>query len=226
MMLRMLAQSFQYEWLLFARRKADWIPVLLLFGLTVVLFGFSLSNHREILAEVGPTIIWVSILFSMLSLSELTLRKDVQEGWITQLRLSAQPLWVYILAKAIAFWSLLTLSFILMLPIILSWLYLDLNMVGGMLIIYTIATPALILIMMLGSALTVGLPQPGLLLGLLLLPLYVPILILGQSALQGIQNEQWPRFESALLGALSLVCIICLPYLIDVTLQHTSEESC
>lgn len=225
-MFRVLKQATKYELILLMRNKGDWIPVLLLFSLTIVLFGFSLSQEKTLLSQASPTIIWVAILFSMLSLSELTFRKDLEEGWLSQIRLSGNPLWLFVYSKALAFWALLSFSFVVLLPISILWLYLEPNLILPVLFIYFITTPALIFIMLLGVALTIGLPQPGLLLGLLLLPLYIPILILGQSATAALQYHNWPAFECAMLAAVSIVCIIFAPFLIGLTLQQTSEQSC
>lgn len=217
-------ETLKYEILLLLRNKGGWVPVLLLYSLTIALFAFSLSKNQALLLAAGPAIIWVAVLFSMLTLSELTLRKDVDEGWLSQLKLSGQPLWLFILAKGLAFWLILSSGFLLLLPVVAFWLYLKFSILIGIGFIYLITLPSLILLMLLGVSLTVGLPQPGLLLGLLLLPLYVPILILGQSAVATFQYGQWPGFEVGFLGAISMMSILFLPLLTDLTLQQARES--
>lgn len=223
-MIKVLAHYFTVELKLMLRNKGDWIPVLLLYSLTIALFGFSLSRETELLIRVSPVVIWVAVLFSMLTMSELALRKDLEEGWLSQLKLSPYPLWLFMLSKALAYWLLLGLGFIVLLPLVSFWLYFDASLAIGLGIVFLITTPALILLMMLAASLTVGLPQPGLLLGLLLLPLYTPILILGQSAVATLQLMQKPIFEGALLAAISILCALFLPFLCSLTLQQTSED--
>lgn len=223
-MLMTFIETLKYEILLLLRNKGGWVPVLLLYSLTIALFAFSLSKNQALLLAAGPAIIWVAVLFSMLTLSELTLRKDVDEGWLSQLKLSGQPLWLFILAKGLAFWLILSSGFLLLLPVVAFWLYLKFSILIGIGFIYLITLPSLILLMLLGVSLTVGLPQPGLLLGLLLLPLYVPILILGQSAVATFQYGQWPGFEVGFLGAISMMSILFLPLLTDLTLQQARES--
>lgn len=221
-----LRQVFMFEWMLLLRNRADWIPVILIYSITIALFGFCLSREQDVLRAANSVILWVSILLSMLTMGEFCFRKDAEEGWLTQLRMSATPLWMVVLGKALAFWCLLSIGFVLTMPVIAMWIYLPMAAVLPTVLVYSITLPALIFLMMLGVALTVGLPQPGLLLGLILLPLYLPILILGQSAVQTIQLLSWPVVELCLLGAISILCTLFLPMLTALTLQQSSEGAC
>tara|TARA_R110002110_G_scaffold33533_1_gene114805 strand:+ start:120038 stop:120709 length:672 start_codon:yes stop_codon:yes gene_type:complete len=223
----MLKVFFLYiglELKILCRSRADWIQPLLLYLLTISLFGITLSGEKEILTQVGGVILWVAILFAMLTLSENMLRKDIEEGWLNQLKISPTPLWLFLLGKGVAYWLVIGLGLLASLPIIAVWLYFSLNMALGLAFIYFIATPALVVLLLFGLSLTVGLPKPGLLLGLLLLPLCIPILILGQSAVRVLQANQWPVFESALLGAITIVTVMFLPILSAFSLEQTCDE--
>lgn len=223
-MLSNLLRYIGMELRILCRQPADWVQPLLLYVITIALFGFSLSNQANLLKEIGSVVIWVAILFAMLSLSENMLRKDIEEGWLNQLKMCETPLWVFMLGKAIAYWCMVLFGLFISLPIIAVWLYFDLSVLWGIAIVFLIATPALLVTMLFGLSLTVGLPKPSLLLGLILIPICIPLLILGQSAIQNLQSEHWPGFEYALLAAISIVTVMFLPFLSALSLKQTSEE--
>lgn len=224
-MFRSFLAYIQVEFNILLRNKGEWLHVLLFYAITLALFGFSMTQTAALPAAVGGAVLWVALLFSMLSLSHSVLRKDLEEGWLEQLKLTPYPLWLFLLAKMIAHWLTVGLGLLILLPLGLIWLNFPLSLLWGFGIIYLLATPALMMMVLFGASLTLGLPQPGMLIGVMLLPLYVPVLILGQSALQVLhQGGPWPAFESALLAALSIVSIVCLPYFSALSLQQTSED--
>ncbi len=222
-MLKIFFHYVALELKILCRSRADWIQPLLLYLLTISLFGITLSGEKELLSQVGAVVLWVAILFSMLTLSENMLRKDIEEGWLNQLKMSPNPLWLFLLGKGVAYWMVIGFGLIASLPIIAVWLYFSFNMVIGLAFIYLITTPALIVLLLFGLSLTVGLPKPGLLLGLLLLPLCIPVLILGQSAVRVLQTNQWPSFECALLGAITIITVMFLPVLSAFSLEQTCD---
>lgn len=223
-MLAQLQQYIRMELKILLRQPSEWMQPLLLYTITIALFGLTLSNQTELLQEVGGVVIWVAILFAMLSLAENIFRKDIEEGWLSQLKLSQTPLWIFMLGKAIAFWCVIFLGLMISLPIIILWLSFDLAMLSGMALIFMIATPALMVLLLFGLSLTMGLPRPSLLLGLILVPICIPILILGQSAIHQLRLASWPAFELAILGAISIVMVMFLPILSALALKQTSEE--
>jgi len=222
-MLKIFFHAVSLELKILCRNRADWIQPLLLYLLTISLFGITLSGEKEVLSRIAAVILWIAILFSMLTLSENMLRKDIEEGWLNQLKLSPNPLWLFLLGKGAAYWVVIGLGLLASLPIIGIWLCFNINMALGLAFVYFITIPALIALLLFGLSLTVGLPKPGLLLGLLLLPLCIPVLILGQSAVRALQVNQWPTFECALLGAIAIITVMFLPILSALSLEQTCE---
>jgi heme exporter protein B len=86
-----------------------------------------------------------------------------------------------------------------------------------------VGSPALTLLGLLGSALTLSMPRSGLFLGLLLLPLYIPILLLGESTLLSLLNNKWPLFSLTMLGAISVLSITLAPFGTASILKLTAD---
>ena len=125
-MLKIFFHYVALELKILCRSRADWIQPLLLYLLTISLFGITLSGEKELLSQVGAVVLWVAILFSMLTLSENMLRKDIEEGWLNQLKMSPNPLWLFLLGKGVAYWMVIGFGLIASLPIIAVWLYFSL----------------------------------------------------------------------------------------------------
>lgn len=163
------------------------------------------------------------MLTSLLSIDTL-MRIDQEEGILEQLALSDYPLWWLLLAKSVAVWLASCLPLVLLVPVMASALYLtwDESFILGITLL--VGSPALSFIGILGASLTVGLPRAGLLLMLLLLPLYLPVLILGESALEATVTQGWPIFQIALLLAFSLLSMMLAPLAASAALKAAMDE--
>ena len=191
------------------RRGADTMVVLGFFVLTVVLFPLAIGSEPALLARIAPGLVWVTaLLAAMLALDRLFLA-DFEDGSLDQLLLSEIPLELVVLAKAAAHWITTGLPLIAVAPV----LALVLNMNGAGLahlaLSLALGTPALTLIGAIGAALTLGARRGGVLISLLVLPLYVPVLIFGvgvvTAAIDGIDaSAPIMALGGFLLGALAL----------------------
>ena len=191
------------------RRGADTMVVVGFFVLTVVLFSLAFRGDTALLTRIAPGLVWVTaLLAAMLALDRLFLA-DFEDGSLDQLLLSEIPLELVVLAKAAAHWITTGLPLIAVAPV----LALVLNMNGAGLahlaLSLVLGTPTLTLIGAIGAALTLGARRGGVLISLLVLPLYIPVLIFGvgvvTAAIDGIDaSAPIMALGGFLLGALAL----------------------
>ena len=184
-----LAQAFLYllqrDLTLAFRKRAEFANPLLFFILVVTLFPLAVGAEPALLARIAPGIIWVAaLLAAMLSLDSI-FRSDFDDGSLEQLLLSAHPMPVLVLAKVCAHWLVTGLPLLLVSPVLAVMLGMPAKAQAILLLTILIGTPILSLIGSIGVALTVGLPKGGIILSLLVLPLYVPLLIFAASAIEG-----------------------------------------
>jgi heme exporter protein B len=184
-----LTQAFFYllqrDLTLAFRNRAEFANPLLFFILVITLFPLAVGAEPVLLARIAPGIIWVAaLLAAMLSLDSI-FRSDFDDGSLEQLLLSAHPMPVLVLAKVSAHWLVTGLPLLLVSPVLAVMLGIPTEALGALLLTILIGTPILSLIGSIGVALTVGLPKGGIILSVLILPLYVPVLIFASSAIDG-----------------------------------------
>lgn len=167
------------------RNRGELANPLLFFVLVITLFPLAVGAIPELLARIAPGIIWVAaLLAAMLSLDSI-FRSDFEDGSLEQLLLSAHPMPVLVLAKVCAHWLVSGLPLLVMAPILAEMLGMAEEAQGILLLTILMGTPVLSLIGSIGVALTIGLRKGGIILSLLVLPLYVPVLIFAASAIDG-----------------------------------------
>jgi len=164
------------------RRRSEMVNPLLFFVLVTSLFPLGVGSQPKLLALMAPGVIWVAALLAALLSLDTIFRSDFEDGTLEQLLLSAQPVSVLVIAKVLAHWLITGLPLLLMAPVLGTFLGLPSQAVGTLVWSLLFGTPALSLIGAIGVALTVGLRKGGVILSLLVLPLYVPILIFGAGA--------------------------------------------
>ena len=167
------------------RNRGEFANPLLFFILVITLFPLAIGAIPDLLARIAPGIIWVAaLLAAMLSLDGI-FRSDFDDGSLEQLLMSAHPMPLLVLAKVCAHWLVTGLPLLMISPVLAVMLGMPQEAQGILMLTILIGTPILSLIGSIGVALTVGLPKGGILLSLLVLPLYVPILIFASSAIEG-----------------------------------------
>jgi heme exporter protein B len=184
-----LSQAFWYllrrDLTLTVRNRAEFANPLLFFVLVITLFPLAIGAIPELLSRIAPGIIWVAaLLAAMLSLDSI-FRSDFDDGSLEQLLLSAHPMPVLVLAKVTAHWLVTGVPLLLVSPLLAEMLGMPGQAQATLMVTILIGTPILSLIGSIGVALTVGLPKGGIILSLLVLPLYVPILIFAAGAIEG-----------------------------------------
>jgi len=164
------------------RHRAELINPLLFFIIVVSLFPLAISPESKVLQDIAPGVIWVAaLLASMLSLDHL-FRSDYDDGSLEQLLLSGHSLSILVLAKVLAHWLLTGLPLLLISPLLGVFLFMSTPAIKILFITLALGTPVLSLVGAIGVALTVGLQRGGVLLALLVLPLYIPVLIFAANA--------------------------------------------
>jgi len=164
------------------RHRAEMINPLLFFVLVTSLFPLGIGADPKLLQAVGPGVIWVAALLAALLSLEGIFRSDFEDGTLEQFLLSSHPVSVLVLAKVLAHWLITGLPLLVVSPLLGVLLGLPGDAIVILLITLTLGTPVLSLIGAVGVALTVGLRKGGMILSLLVLPLYVPLLIFAASA--------------------------------------------
>ncbi len=201
----------------------EWLQPVIFFIIFTTLFGIGLGFNQQQLIAIAPAIIWIAFLFTSLSTIENLLRKDKAEGTLEQLLLSPHPLWWLCLAKSTAFWVVSALPLLLITPCVGFFLQLSSEQIIILLISLLLGSPALTLLGVLGATLTITLPRPGIFLSLLLLPLYVPLLILGESTVASALSLQQPLAQLALLTAISILALTLAPHAMAIALKATMD---
>lgn len=191
------------------------------FLIVVVLVPFGVGPDADLLRQIAPGILWVAALLAALLSLDRIFALDYEDGALALLATSPLPLEAVGLVKALAHWMTTGLPLCLAAPVLGFLLHLDQSAYGSLVASLLIGTPALSMIGTFGAALTVGLRRGGLLLSLLVLPLYVPTLIMGADAVRRSADGLVPTTPLMLLGIVTLGSIAVLPFATAAALRVT-----
>jgi heme exporter protein B len=214
-----IARDLTLAW----RRRSDVFTAVIFFVIVASLFPLGIGPEPKLLLAIGPGVVWVAaLLASMLALSRL-FAGDYADDTLEQMLIGAAPLSVIIIAKVIAHWLAANLPLVLIAPL----LGLQFGLTGEALAVLALAlalgTPSLSLIGGIGAALTLGLRGGGVLLALLVLPLYAPVLILGSLAVEATAAGLSAQPYLLLLAALSIAAASLAPWAIAAALRISYE---
>lgn len=194
--------SFKYgikrEGLLALRGRGQWLNPLIFFIMVSSLFPLSSMDSPEHYQKCAPSIIWIGFLLASILSLEFSFRADFEEGVFEQWVLSPVPLWFLLFTKGLAHWLINLLPMVILAPIIGYSLHLSSESLLTLVFSLLLGTPILSMIALIGVCLTLGIKNSGLLLSLILLPLTIPVLIFGVSAVHAYE----PNAQLALLGAM------------------------
>lgn len=206
--------------MLLAFRNVNEIANPLIFFLIVVsLFPLGVSPAPKTLSVLAPGVVWVvALLASMLSTDGL-FKHDYDDGSLELLLLSPQPLYVMVIAKVFAHWCVSGLPLTLFAPVLGLMLSLPPPGVLPLVIGLLLGSVSLSFVGAIGAALTVGLQRSGVLLSLIVLPLYIPVLIFGASAVQAAIDGFSYTGQLAILGAFLLLSLTLAPLAVSAALR-------
>lgn len=209
--------------LLALRRPADLASALFFFVIVVSLFPLGIGPDPVLLKKLAPGILWVAaLLATMLSLPRL-FADDYHDGTLEQLALAPYPLGLAVTGKVIAHWLVSGLPLAVLAPVLGLQFDLDGEALGVLTLALLIGTPALSGIGAIGAALTLGLRGGGVLLSLLVLPLYIPTLIFGAGAVEATVAGLLAEGHFSLLAALSLAALGFAPWAAAAALKIALE---
>ena len=211
-MLKLIAAAVARDLRLAMRRRADIVSALFFFIIVVSLFPLGVGPEPALLRQLAPGVLWVAaLLATMLSLPRL-FADDHRDGTLEQLALAPQPLGLIVLGKVLAHWLVSGLPLALLAPV----LGLQFDLANEALWVLTgsllLGTPALSGIGAIGAALTLGVRGGGVLLSLLVLPLYIPVLIFGAGAVDATVSGLGAQAHLSLLAALTLAGVFFAPW--------------
>jgi heme exporter protein B len=209
--------------LLAMRRRADVATTLFFFVIVASLFPLGVGPDPKLLRTMAPGIVWVAaLLASMLSLGRL-FAEDYADGSLEQLVLAPEPLALVVIGKVVAHWLTSGLPLVLISPVIALQFDLPREAIVTLLLALLLGTPLLSLVGAIGAALTVGVRGGGVLISLLVLPLYVPVLIFGAGAVDASAMGMEAGGHLSILGALLLLGMVLAPWATAAALRISLE---
>lgn len=223
-MLKTLWTVFYIEFILLLRRSQEWLYPLGFFVIVISLFPLAFTPDPAFLQKYIPGCIWIAALLASLLSVENIFFSELEDGNLEQLLLSQTPLTFIMLAKLSAQWIVTQLPLILLTPILGVMFHLPLSALFTLCISLLLGTPVLTLIGSLGVALTLGLRQQGVLLGLLILPLVTPVLIFGVNIVQQSQTGFSVAGPMAFLAGLTVFALTLLPWAIAAALRVSTDD--
>ena len=205
------------------RQKGEVLTPLVFFMVIASLFPLGVGAESGLLLRMAPGVLWVSaLLAAMLSLPRM-FATDYADGSLEQMVLSPTPLALLVLSKALAHFLLSGLPLVLMAPVLGLQFGLDSRALGILMLSLLLGTPTLSLIGSIGAALTLGVRGAGVLLSLLILPLYIPVLIFGAGAVEADAAGLGFSGHLSLLSALLVLSFFFSPIATAAALRISLE---
>lgn len=218
-MLRVFMRDILLAW----RRRSDVLSVFFFFIIAASLFPLGLGSDPKQLHAIAPSVLWVCALLScMLSLPRM-FAADYIDGTLEQLIISNQPTIFIALMKILAHWVLSGLPLVLVAPLIGLQFGLNVAELKVLALSLLLGTPTLSLIGSIGAALTLGLRGSGVLIALLVLPLYIPVLVFGAGAVNAVFVGMSADGGLSLLGAMLALALIFAPLTASYALKMAVE---
>jgi heme exporter protein B len=194
------------------------------FLILVTITPFAIGPDLNLLARIGPAILWIAALLATLLGLDRLFQIDQEDGSLDVLRMSDAPLELVVLSKCLAHWLATCLPLVLAAPLFGLMLALDGEALAALTATLAAGTPALTLLGAIGAALTASLRRGGLLMAILILPLTIPVLIFGVSAAASAGSATTPFLPPFLiLAALSLASLALAPFAAAAALRSLND---
>ena len=193
------------------RAGSDAASAVMFFIITVVLFPLGVGPEPNLMARMAAGVICVAALLAALLSLERLFATDYEDGTLDLLALAPLPLEAVVLAKAVAHWLVTGVPLIIVSPVLALMLGLEAGGYGALIASLALATPSLSLIGAIGAALMLGARRGGVLLALMILPLYIPVLIFAAAAVDAGIADLSPRPHLFLLGGILAAALPLAP---------------
>jgi heme exporter protein B len=205
------------------RRRSDVLTTLFFFVIVVSLFPLGVGPEPERLRDIGPGVVWVgALLASMLALGRL-FASDFADGTLEQMALAPEPMSLLALAKIGSHWLTTGFPLVLIAPLLGVQFGLPREALMALVVSLLLGTPVLSLLGAVGAALTLGVRGGSGLIALLVLPLYIPALIFGASAVTAAANGMPAGGQLSLLGAMLLIALVVAPWATSAAIRIALE---
>ena len=212
------------ELLLTYRRRGDLVKPLIFFLMVSTLVPLAVAPDPEKLGALAPGVIWIMALLATLLSIESLFGDDFQDGSLEQMLISPNLLVMPILGKVIAHWLVVGLPLTLISPMIAIWFSLPTMAVIPMMLSLALGTAVLSLVGAVGTAITLPLRKGGVLLPILVMPLYMPVLIFGSATIQAaVDGLAWSG-SLAVLAALLAIAVALCPMAIGAALRLSHND--
>jgi heme exporter protein B len=209
--------------LMVMRRKSEVLTALFFFVIVSSLFPLGIGPEPALLRKIAPGVLWVgALLATMLGLQRM-FAADHADGTLEQMAISPTPLVLLVLGKIVAHWLVSGLPLVLMAPVLGIQFDLDAGALGVLMLALLLGTPLLSFIGAIGAALTLGVRGGGVLLSLLVLPLYVPALIFGAGAVESHISGLGAGGHLSLLAAILALAVFFAPWAATAALRIALE---
>ena len=205
------------------RNPSSFLNPLMFFVISISLFPIAISPEAQTLSSIAPGIIWVITMLSVLLSLNSLFHYDYDSGVLEQMVISHHSLPLILLAKTLAHWMLSGLPIIILSPFLGMALFINTEGIYILVLTLIIATPCLSLIGSIGASLVVGIKNSGMLLSLLILPLFIPILIFATSAVSQSQSNLPIDGQLYFLGFISILSLLITPFLSALSLKISLE---
>jgi len=205
------------------RNPSSFLNPLMFFVISISLFPIAISPESQTLSSIAPGIIWVITMLSVLLSLNSLFHYDYDSGVLEQMVISHHSLPLILLAKTSAHWILSGLPIIVLSPFLGMALFINTEGIYILILTLIIATPCLSLIGSIGASLVVGIKNSGMLLSLLILPLYIPILIFATSAVSQSQSNLPIDGQLYFLGFILILSLLVTPFLSALSLKISME---
>lgn len=205
------------------RQGTDSLMTLVFFVIAIVLFPLGVGPEPNILARIGGGVVWVAaLLASMLALEKL-FQADFEDGGLELLALAPMPLEGVVLAKVVAHWLTAGLPLVVVAPLLGLLMNIPADVFPTLVLALLLGTPALSLIGAVGAGLILGARRGGVLLSLLVLPLFIPVLIFGVSAVEAAAQGLPAKASLLILGGLALGALALSPWAAAAAIRQALE---
>lgn len=217
--------AFLRQTLVLALRAGGGSLVAFVFFLAVVsVIPFGIGPDLNLLARIGPAILWIALLLASLLGLDRLFGADYEDGSLDLIVVSGEPLLIYVLGRAVGHWLATSVPLVVAAPALGLLLNLQPRAMTAVTLTLLVGSPALTLIGTVGAALAAALPRGGLLIAVLVLPFTIPVLIFGVSATSGAISAAEPFLPSfLLLCAGSLIALALAPFAAAMALKLALE---
>jgi heme exporter protein B len=219
----LLWQQMRREWVLQLRQKKSWVNSWLFFAMILLFFPMTIPADPQLDRIIVPGLVWVALLLANILAAERLFQSDYDEGAIELWLVSGQPLTVFIIAKIIVHWGLTIIPVLGVIPMVALLFHLPIYATLALIASLLCGTLPIILLSALAAAYSTASQQKGILMGLVILPLILPILILGSATTTAALIDLPINAYLAYLLALSCLCLVGLPFAISHVFKAMSE---